>query len=121
MNLKSQIERFQLSQAFSLWKFVENERNYPGWNCHAPRTIILEMRDLLSLMEKCQYSSRKKLGVTWPSQDVLTIPNNRGGRARWKTVRYWILASDKTAGANSWRINETQVEIEIVMGNGKLQ
>ncbi len=48
---------------------------------------------LLDLMSICEWSSKKK--IVMPTVYQLTIPNNQGGKARWKSISNMTLNCKK--------------------------
>ena len=121
MDLKNQIERFKVSPNISIWKYLENNRNYPGWNFNASPNTVQEIIHLLMLMEECQYSTSKKMILKKTTDSQLRIPNNRKGLAKIKSLNELVLYSKKESDSNLWKINEIDSRIEVYFGEDKLK
>ena len=118
--MKAQIEKYKISGKVYCWKYKENERNYPGWNFTVDVKASRSLSQLLDLMSLCEWSSKKKIQIEMPTGSQLTVPNNQGGRARWKTISKMTLNCKKTEPENHWAITELGEEIEIQFGKSKL-
>ena len=111
-----------------LWRYIENQRNYPGWHLAldspAQRSIDLLVQALLSHGG----SPLRTLLITPPTHRVLKIPNNRGGAATWQSPLKLRLGLDAT-NPDAWRFDEdkdvvvwtfgarTGVEVAALFGN----
>ncbi len=82
------------SGRISLWRYTENERNYPGWNLNADSVgckSLLELVDAL-VAESC---GSRTINLTEPSQAQLRVPGNTGGAAAWVVpVKLRVTISD---------------------------
>jgi hypothetical protein len=83
----------------SLWRYTENERNYPGWHLNADRTGCLS---LLALVEELAHTpgSHRSVQLSEPSSSQLRVPNNKGGRAAWLAATKLRLSC--SAQADTW-------------------
>jgi len=66
----------------SLWRYTENESNYPGWHLNADEAgcaCVLALLDALS-RDDAPY---RTLALTPPTDAQLRVPNNRHGNAAW--------------------------------------
>lgn len=66
----------------SLWRYIENERNYAGWHLNAD---LLGCASILALLEELTHNegTHRSVQISPPSAAQLAVPNNRGGRAAW--------------------------------------
>ncbi len=66
----------------SLWRYTENERNYPGWHLNSDSTGC---ESLLALVDELDRNpgSHRTVQLVSPSQAQLAVPNNKNGRAAW--------------------------------------
>jgi hypothetical protein len=66
----------------SLWRYTENERNYPGWHLNADP---VGCTSLLALLEELAHSegTHRTIQLKPPSASQLAVPNNQGGGAAW--------------------------------------
>lgn len=70
------------SGRISLWRYLENERNYPGWHLNADPDGC---KSLLALLDALVTDGDGSLAIaiTAPTKAELAVPNNRRGRAAW--------------------------------------
>lgn len=71
-------------------------------------------------MKRCEWSSRKEIEISIPTENQIKVPNNQNGRAKWKTVSKLILSSKKNIERELWKVIEKETEIEIQFGENKL-
>ncbi|MDB5341968.1 MAG: hypothetical protein JWP89_345 [Schlesneria sp.] len=87
----------------SLWRYVENERNYPGWNLSADS---LGVASLLSILSELQaVGGHRTIPITSPTLSTLSVPNNNSGKAKWIAPTKWrliYLSTDEDADAWSF-------------------
>ncbi len=118
--MKAQIEKYKINGKVYCWKYKENERNYHGWNFTVDLKASQSLSELLDLMSLCEWSSKKKIVIDVPTTSQLSVPNNQGGRAKWKTISKITLNCKKSEHENLWTIRELGDEIEIQFGKTKL-
>lgn len=70
------------SGRISLWRYTENQRNYPGWHLNADDAGCQSFAALLEALATDGCGSRT-LALTSPTKAELRVPNNRGGFADW--------------------------------------
>lgn len=70
------------SGRISIWRYTENERNYPGWNLNADRAGCHSLLNLLDALAADGAGSRS-IAITAPTKAQLGVPNNMGGQAAW--------------------------------------
>ncbi|HVE57460.1 MAG TPA: hypothetical protein VNB22_11575 [Pyrinomonadaceae bacterium] len=74
-----------------LWHYIDNTRNYPGWNLTADKTFCDSFADLIQRMLVAQYNCQQPLMITLPTKKILGVPNNQGGQAGWKSPKTIVL------------------------------
>jgi hypothetical protein len=105
-----------------LWRYQENTRNYPGWHLTADETFCSSFAELIGRMLVAQYGSRQSLAVTAPTKEILSIPNNRGGAAKWKSPKALILKHRKDHITDDYfSLEESEDAIIISAGRQKLE
>lgn len=119
-HMKDKIEKHKINGKVYTWKYLENSKNYSGWNFTVDETAGGNLVELLNLMKQCEWSSRKEIQISKPTENQIKVPNNQNGSAKWKTVSKLILTSKKTAEKEFWQIIEKESEIEIQFGKNKL-
>lgn len=70
------------SGRISLWRYTENERNFPGWHLNADAAGC---RSLLALLEMlaANGSGSRTVTVTAPTKAQLDVSNNKAGLGAW--------------------------------------
>ena len=105
-----------------LWHYVENTRNYRGWNLTADKDFRDSFVDLIEKISEAKYNSLKSLKITSPTAEILKVPNNKGGQAKWKAPRTLILKyqKDKITG-NYLSFDESENTITLLVDRQKLE
>lgn len=88
----------EVTGSIFLWRYKENEKNYPAWNFSASPAGT---RCLISILQALKVSGGvRTLPVTPPTPEVLRVPNNRRGTAKWFAPQKWkIIVAD---GQDHW-------------------
>ena len=60
-----------------LWRYTENQRNFPGWHLTADPAGCASLIALLDAFAADGTPSSRTLTVTAPTQAALAVPNNR--------------------------------------------
>lgn len=119
--MKEEIQKFKVSGKVFLWKYKDDQRNYPGWNLTVDKAASQNLVDLLDLMESCEWSTKKNLITEEPTQAQLNVPNNQHGQADWKSAQQLTLNSRKLESDDFWAVIEDNGDVEIQFGKGKLK
>jgi hypothetical protein len=117
--MKQEIEKLNITSEIFIWKYLENERNYPGWNISFDKSVAEKLLELINLMDSCEWSSKKIIKVKTPSQTQLKIANNRNGEAKWKT-KFSLVLNFKKDEPTLWKMIEEENQIEIRFGQKRL-
>jgi len=118
--MKDKIEKFKVVGKVYAWKYLENQRNYPGWNLTADLKASKNLSELLDLMMISEWSSKKTITTELPTENQIKIPNNKNGIAKWKSSPNLTLHYMKGESENHWLITETDNSVEIQFGKTKL-
>ena len=118
--MKDRIAKQNIKGKIYAWKYLENSRNYPGWNFTVDKNGCESLLELLDLMKLCEWSSKKEIYTSIPTEKQIKVPNNQRGLAKWKSVSKLILSSKKGDEKNHWKVIENGNEIEIQFGEDKL-
>jgi len=118
--MKDKIEKLNINGKIYVWKYIENSRNYPGWNFTADKKASESFTELFRLMQSCAWSSKKEIKTTIPTEIQIKIPNNRNGIAKWKSVSKLSICLKKIDDKNFWKIMEKEDEVEIHFGENKI-
>lgn len=60
-----------------LWRYLENQRNYPGWHLSADSVGCVSLLALLDAFTIDGTPSSRTLAIIPPTQTILAVPNNR--------------------------------------------
>jgi|LakMenEpi03Aug12_release.lakeMendotaPanAssembly.Ray.scaffolds.fasta_scaffold1288176_1 hypothetical protein len=119
--MKEQIEKLKISGRVYIWKYTDNDRNYPGWNMTVDNSASQELSQLLDMMEKCEWSTNKNILTTRPTDNEISAPNNKNGVAKWTTKSKIIFSLKTNMTPDFWVTTETADELEISFGKEKLK
>jgi hypothetical protein len=61
----------------ALWRYTENQRNYPGWHLSADDAGCASLIALLDAFAADGNAGTRTLSVTRPTSEILAVPNNR--------------------------------------------
>jgi len=117
---KEKIEKLKISGRVYIWKYTDNERNYPGWNLTVDNLASEELLVLFDMMGQCEWSTNKKLLTTRPTDKEIITPNNRNGNAKWTTKSKIIFSLKTNTTPDYWATTETADELKISFGKEKL-
>ena len=116
------VEQWKQNGALYLWRYLENTRNYPGWHLSADDLCCKSFVDLTEKMLTARWSSQKTFSVTPPDSKVLRVPNNRGGKARWKSAESLLLKYPKNkVDAAYFSLEEVEGNVIISVGTQQLR
>jgi hypothetical protein len=119
--MKEQIEKLKISTGVYIWKYTDNDRNYPGWNITLDYSTSQELSQLFDMMEKCEWSTNKKVLTTRPTDKEISAPNNRNRTAKWTTKSKIIFSLRGNEAPDYWLTTEKMDELEISFGKEKLK
>jgi len=80
-----------------LWKYTENSKNYPGWHLHADLEGCTSLIKLICLMRMDKFPAKRTVKISAPNSQILSVPNNKRGKAKWKTLKKLKIKSVKSA------------------------
>lgn len=117
-----QVDKWKQTGTVYCWRYRDNARNYPGWNIAADKEGCAELLSLIDLMEAAPYSSSKTIRLTPPTDDVLSVPNNRLGEARWTAARSLSLRYPKgKVEPDHWDLEREGDTLTLSIGEAKLR
>ena len=104
-----------------LWRYLDNEKNYPGWHLTADSPSCAALDRLFGLMATAKYSAQARISIIPPTEAQLRVPNNQGGRARWQSVDSLELKFDPDQPDDQlWSVEVDKNMLSISMGRAKL-
>jgi hypothetical protein len=104
-----------------LWRYREGVSNYPGGHLTADVAGCQSLEELLTKFVDTPRNRQAMVRVTRPTEDVLSVPNNRGGKAKWSSpeeLQIEMLA--ESANPVEWRFQPKGFRFQLVAGKGKL-
>ncbi|MBE5315421.1 MAG: hypothetical protein H4O13_08480 [Xanthomonadales bacterium] len=72
----------------SLWRYTENQRNFPGWHLNADGEGCASLLDMIDAL-RGHLGSERNLRVSTPTPRQLAVPNNRA--AAWIAPQLWMI------------------------------
>jgi len=110
------INEWKQAGALYLWRYTENQRNYPGWHLAADKTGFAALTDLLTRLLRAGDAASRTTQIAPPSPAVLGTANNRTApvvsteRARWNV----------SAIEHEWRLDESSKVLSLNLGRQKV-
>ena len=118
--MKEIINKLKVKGKIYIWKYLENSRNYPGWNITTDKIGGESLLELIDLMKTCKWSSKKTFQTIEPNKNQLNVSNNRNGKAEWKSAQNLTLNLKKEIEPDFWEVIDKGNDIEILLGNNSL-
>jgi hypothetical protein len=98
----------------ALWRYAENERNYPGWHLTADATGCTSLVALFDALAADGIAASRTVETVPPTAAILAVPNNRAGRAAWKAPRKLRISLSTTAA--QWSFPQLLDPAEFTVG-----
>lgn len=116
------VDKWKQKGDLYLWRYLENSRNFPGWHLTANDICCFALNELFETMLAAHWSSEKTLTLSEPTKEVLSVPNNRGGAARFKYANLLIIKHLKEEVANNYFALEAEnKQVRFSVGSDKLK
>lgn len=110
--MKSQSHSWQQNGSIMLWRYPDNERNFPGWHLTADAGGCASVVAVLDAFAADGAPASRTLSITAPTAAVLAVPNN--GSACAKAPRKLRLSfSEDTA---LWSFPDSDAPAELSFG-----
>jgi hypothetical protein len=114
-------EKWKLSGKLFLWTYLENKKNYPGWNLSLDNSAVISLLDLLKKMNESKWPSSKSIVVCPPSKKILKGPNNRDGRAKCYSPKSFRIKYNKdSVPPRYWNLELLESCLTLSVGHIKL-
>jgi hypothetical protein len=75
--VKHQSHSWKQAGSIALWRYTENQRNYPGWNFTADEVGCASLLALLDAFEADGFVASRTVSTNPPTAAILRVPNNR--------------------------------------------
>jgi hypothetical protein len=114
--MEKSIEKFKFEGKVACWKFIENSKNYPGWNIcfdDAGRASLLE---LLEKINKSEWPSKKQFKLCHPLDLNQGWIENVG---EYQVAEDVILSHRKSS--LEWALKSDKSKLKITFGIHKLK
>lgn len=79
--MKALSHAWKQSGSISLWRYTQNESNYPGWHLSADADGCASLSALLQSLVQDGHAVTRTVLLEAPNHRILSVPNNLGGRA----------------------------------------
>ena len=100
--------------SISLWRYTENERNFPGWHLNADPTGCRSLLALFEALAADGPSAFRTVDLTRPTASILAVPNNKGGTAKFKSPKKWRISFSNEP--SHWSFPQTLEPAELCYG-----
>jgi hypothetical protein len=107
-----QAHTWQQIGTVSLWRYTENDRNFPGWHLSANAEGVAAILALLSAFEADGVAGSRTLTVAAPTASLLAVPNNR--TSKWVAPSKFRLSF--SAEPSQWDFPESLNPAELTFG-----
>ena len=95
--------RWQQRGQIYLWEYTENTRNFPGWHLVVDSTASDSLASLVAFLNDAQEPIHRTIQISRPTRNVLCIPNNKDGLARFSVPAKLVIYFDPTS-ENLWAL-----------------
>lgn len=85
----------------SLWRYIENQRNFPGWQLNADGEGCASLIELIDVL-RGNPGDERTLRLSAPTPRQLAVPNNR--TAPWIAPQLWVIQHHPEA--EHWRFTD---------------
>lgn len=99
-----------------LWRYKENARNYPGYHLSADTEGCRRLRALLRSIRNTEV-----IELIPPDQDVLSVPNNRGGQAKYFAATNWRVETKSSLPAKHFVFSERGTELTLECSRDQIE
>lgn len=114
--MEKEIQKYKIEGKIAVWKFIENSKNYPGWNIcfddHVRNSIIT----LLEKMNNSEWPSKKEIKLTNPLELNQDWIKNNGSFS----VAHSLIISNRKEPSDLWEMSGNDSELTITFGSSKL-
>ena len=98
-----------------LWRYLENQRNYPDWSLSLDPLALESLRVLFRFLHEDETRCHRTLVSSEPTAAILRVPNNRGGTARFTSPGKIRLYFDPAAEVG-WKLAESGDPLQWQLG-----
>ncbi len=114
-----QVDRWRQDGKFYLWRYPNQSRNYPGWNCTADVAGCQSVVELVNVMLSSDWSSKQEIRLTRPTDSIAALPGLSG---TWLTAeRLQLCFPGGKVSGNHWACDAGLNIVTLTLGRGKLE
>jgi hypothetical protein len=104
-----------------LWRYLQNTRNYPGWNLAANQLGWESLFELLGRMVSSPWACRREISASRPAARILAVPNNPDGSVGLESPPCLILEVPRgRVGDRQWRLEAEPKGVALEVGTSRL-
>jgi len=108
-----QSHSWKQSGAISLWRYKENQRNFPGWHLTADATGCASLLTLLDSFASDGRTCSRTLAIQAPTPAILAVPNKRS--SAWQSPSKLRLSL--SANPAEWSFPESLEPAALIFGS----
>lgn len=114
--MDKEIQKYKLTGKIACWQFLENSRNYPGWNICFDESGRISLVALFEKMEESNWPSKKEIKL----HDPLELDQNWIKSIGNYSIVESIIISNRKEPLDLWKLNANNSELTISIGSDKL-
>ena len=116
--MREKIAKFEVKGDISVWKYVDGTKNHEGWHIYVSPEASQSIIQLLKLLKKVEYATKKAIYLSPPEEEIIGVPNNYYGLAPYRYKRILFLNSKKDW--DTFAIHENEIIVEIILDDKTL-
>jgi hypothetical protein len=116
----SRAHRWKQRGRIYLWRYLENQRNYPDWHLSLDSAALASLGALFRFLNEDQTRCHRIFAISPPVAEILHVPNNRDGKARYTSPAKLRLSYDPGA-TEGWILAEGGDPLEWKLGPSGLR
>lgn len=114
--MDTEINKYKIVGQITFWKFIENSKNYPGWNICTDDKGRNSLISLFEKMGKSEYPSKKEIKLNTPIELNQSWIKTNG---TYKVANTVVFSNNKFS-PDLWELQVDDSRLIINLGHNKL-